>query len=320
MTLAWNLDEVQPQIFPHAPNGTCVVHLEASSNPTKLSDGNILIYAGSFENPSIILDKSQSRPKASVYLDRIKRGAMSQIHGLFVVESTDIENIENRLVRISTKMSKKGAWKNVSFEDIEIESQSLLPLATARALNPYSISIERYIIDVRRTDLPLLSAYYKKANVVFQSRKPPTAADSLEDQFDWRRLLSRQEEQRRQESVKVFLNKSGGSNARYRAARGSTDWIAEDKLYYIIAQNISEALYLVGVVNADCMQAAWRRSKTSSLDFDLNPWRSVPVPLYDQKNQNHRAIVSAVKETEREPENRSLIESVDRAVFELKLT
>ena len=60
----------------------------------------------------------------------------------------------------------------------------------------------------------------------------------------------------------------------------------------MIARNEKEALFLVGILNAECMQESWEESKTAKLHYDKSPWRHVPVPEYAQRNPLHRKIAT----------------------------
>ncbi len=110
----------------------------------------------------------------------------------------------------------------------------------------------------------------------------------------------------------MFYNKSGDS---LRACRGPVGLVADDKTYWYVAASVEEALFLTGVLNAECLQDAWRESKTSKLHFDLNPLKHVPVPAYDPDSALHARIVNAALEAEQRPSVPRL--DLEQAVTEL---
>ncbi|WP_419947186.1 hypothetical protein [Candidatus Poriferisodalis sp.] len=60
-------------------------------------------------------------------------------------------------------------------------------------------------------------------------------------------------------------------------------------------------MYPTGVLNAECLQDAWRESRTSKLHFDTNPLKHVPVPAFDPCSVLHARIVDAAREAEQRP-------------------
>ena len=241
---------------------------------------------------------------------------------------------------VTTYPSKKGTWKG-HFEEATIERSSLIEIATSKALKPFQISSDMFLLvplvatkkneliiadldnDEFEFQLPLLHKYWERADLFFQEHRTVSAGETLSRNLDFKSTLSKQlrlcinlksdqklEIVQRQlpsdrfstdqsvELKKVFYNKSGGDKAILRAARSSPKLIAGETLYWLMAENENEAAYLCGVINAPCMQNAWRASKTSKLHFDKNPWRSVPVPKYDDDDILHEKIASLAKSAE----------------------
>jgi len=76
-----------------------------------------------------------------------------------------------------------------------------------------------------------------------------------------------------------------------RSARISvSDAIATASFYHWTAPTEAEAMYLVSLLNAPCLQAAFEMSRDTSRHFALHPWRKVPIPRYDESNSTHRAL------------------------------
>ena len=95
---------------------------------------------------------------------------------------------------------------------------------------------------------------------------------------------------------KVLYNKSGRIGL--RAARVSPDVIAENTLYYLTCQTETEAAYIVALLNADCLQEAYRQSQKTRRHFDHHFWRAVPIPKYDPRDETHLALAQLCIEAE----------------------
>ena len=76
--------------------------------------------------------------------------------------------------------------------------------------------------------------------------------------------------------------------ARHKAGHG----IVDDSLYWYRARTAAEAAYLTVLLNAGCLQQAYADSRASGRHFDLQPWRKVPIPLYDETIALHNQIAA----------------------------
>ena len=83
-----------------------------------------------------------------------------------------------------------------------------------------------------------------------------------------------------------------------RAARVSPDTIANHKLYHLSCSTESEVAYLITMLNADCLQEAYRQSQKTRRQFDHHIWRAVPIPKYDSLNSIHLELVVLCSEAE----------------------
>lgn len=332
--LAWNLDALDPPVFGHnPPNGTCAVFARRTEAAEALDTKHIGHWSGDPDNPTVQL-KALAPNGASPYHGRFLRGAVAQPHGLLYVlagNATPLPGKPRGRVQVTTKVSSKGPWKGI-FREAVVEARALLPLATSKGLVPFHVEADASLIAPRekvggthvllepgnrafKKKYPETYRYWRDAEQTYQEKRSPNSGSTLSENLDRYRTLSNQLDRsaaqaRPDSQVKVFYNKSG---TKLRAARGPASLPAADKLYWLIARNGNEALYLVGIINAPCMQNAWRENKTSSLDFDKSPWKSIPVPLYDAKNPKHRAVVQAARRAEKQFGNAER-QALDKAV------
>ena len=85
-----------------------------------------------------------------------------------------------------------------------------------------------------------------------------------------------------------------------RAARVPADkMVMDSKNYYRVATSAAEARYLVALLNAPALQAAFHFSRGSGRDFHKNPWRAVPIPRYDAADPNHRKLAKLAQQAEK---------------------
>lgn len=319
------MDDLDTPPFPHAPSGSCVVFAErlpdeAGCNPTetRLMDVDVGLWSGDRDNPSV-RPKTTLVGKTSEYLSDWDRGVMAEPQGLICVPKANVESTPNeKEMRVSTKPSTKQPWVGASLDGV-IESAALMPLLRPQGLRPFHLEIDAYLIAplVRSSDgllelpndvddprfgaIQRTRALWLEAERVYGRRRTSKAGKTLLENLDWMGKLTKQlllingsSSQRRR---KVVYNKSG--KLELRATRCAQSTIVNGSLYWMLAQSEAEALYLCGVINAKCLQSAWRSSKTSKLHFDKNPWRTVPVPKFDRSDATHVRIVEAAKSAER---------------------
>ena len=315
---AASLDDVEPPPFRHAPNGTCVVvGRRVREGASEWGSAMLLRYSGDPEAPTVSeVVRRASSP--SPYARRFRRGAVASPLGLcLAIDPIDPVELDDdgsaKTVKVSTKASAKKPWKGVSYE-VVVEMSALTRTLRAQTLLPFECSPDAWLIaplsgdpqtvmslnDAEfRTTMPLAREYWKTAEARYARDRAKTAGATLSENVDFQSTLTNQlaagaSETRR----KVFYNKSGES---LRACRGPSGLVADDKLYWYVAASDEEALYLTGVLNAECLQDAWRESKTSKLHFDTNPLKHVPVPAFDPDSELHTQIARAAREAERYP-------------------
>ena len=312
---AANLDAVEPPPFRHAPNGTCVVvGKRLRDGAPEWGDAMLLRYSGDPEAPTVTeIVRRDSSP--SPYARRFRRGAVASPLGLcLALDPIQLGNdgpVESATV--VTKASTKKPWTGVTYTAV-VETSALVRTLRAQTLAPFECSPDAWIIAPLsenrravmalgdpefRSAMPQAHDYWATAEARYARDRATNAGATLSENVDFQGTLTSQlaagaSEDRR----KVFYNKSGES---LRACRGPSGLVADDKLYWYVAASDEEALYLTGVLNSECLQDAWRESKTSRRHFDTSPLKHVPVPVFDPDSELHAQIVEAAREAERQP-------------------
>lgn len=322
---AWGMNDLTPPPFPHTPSGSCVVFCErlgedstCQPDRTGLRDEDVGLWSGSPDAPSVRPKRSMAI-EPSAYLDNWRIGAQSKPHGLLYVLKEAVDPVDKMTRKIRTKRSTKPPWRGLSLDAV-VEVEALRELATPQALDRFKVNPDTYLIaplvadgksrlrivagvddEQFAADLPLTLEYWKRASAEFHRRRAESAGATLLHNLDYKNTLSQQmaairwSKSRSRSRTKVIYNESGTS---LKAARCSPAVIANQSLYWLNAETEEEALYLCGIINAECMQAAWRASKTAQMHFDKSPWRKVPVPRFDGEDRQHRAVVESARAIE----------------------
>ncbi len=62
--------------------------------------------------------------------------------------------------------------------------------------------------------------------------------------------------------------------------------------------SITEARYLVAVLNALALKTAFRACRSSGRHFNKDPWRAVPVPAWDADDPAHQRLAGLASRAE----------------------
>ena len=327
----WDLNDLEPSVFDHAPNGTCVVLGKVSTQGEALPDGGTTVWAGKLE--TAVIEQTPSRPSLGpvrYYGDKFHRGATATPTGLILTLDDPAKALrvsaEAEVVRVQTKRSSKGNWKGIT-QTLDIERDALLPVCRSQAIVPFTFTLDAWLVaptnDAKSRLLtvsemylsrPLAARYFDSVEPLYNEHRTSTAGKTLRDNLDWKGTLSRQLPAVGSQRTKVMYNKSG---TYIRAVRTTRSVVAFDTIYYYMASSEDEAIYLVGILNADALQAIWRATKTSKQHFDLNPLKKVAIPKWDGNDAKHRAIAEIGELLELSPNKQSLRAQLDAAVSEL---
>ncbi len=307
-TEAWNLDDVVPPVFPHAPNGTCVV-LGRRVAPRADGIEKVLKWRGPLETAEV-KELARRPSRRSFYEREFRLGALSKPQPLLLaVEILEVADGDGGLVEIRTKLGTKDPWKEIELKSL-VEKRALLPVVRSQELGAFTVApictflvapredgkvLNLTIDEEARSRFPCTSRFWERAEKIYQERRSANAGATLCDNLDYKRTLSRQLDRTGAEHHKVLYNASGST---LRAARVPVAQIGNQKTYWATVESDQEALYLCGVLNARCMQDAWAEGKTSKLDFDKSLWRHVPVPKYDPDSEVHRTVAESARRLE----------------------
>ena len=202
-----------------------------------------------------------------------------------------------------------------------VEEETLIPMICPSGLAPMQEKADAVVIAPRRSqpeqtelietkpgetilliededelaaELPHTSIFWTKAARAFVEHRSPKAGATLTENLDWLGHLTRQWPAMLTGRV-VACNKSDGNgpNSRLRAARIMGWVVLNDTPYWREMESAEAARHLSAVLNANCLQTAWKESKTAALHFDKNPLRHVPIPQCNEQDETHRGLAEA---------------------------
>ena len=231
----------------------------------------------------------------------------------------------NALLINRTYTSTKGPWRGRFHENLLIERKVTHPFLRSQTLKAFSAEPDALLIlpvfgdEMEVRDLkdwpdgafPLARKWFEEAGKIYEANRAGKSAKTLIGNIDWKGTASTQLRVRRSAPTKVVYNKSGNT---LRAARIPADLTVDDKLYWTVLGTQREALYLTALLNAPTLQAAYWDSKTSTLHFDKNPLRHVPVPRFDPKKSTHMTLVQAARDAEKAAAGENGEKSLQRAL------
>ena len=204
---------------------------------------------------------------------------------------------------IKTAASRHKPWKYEGVQQGEIPTRWAKDIAHLSTTYPFNAGLLKAVIPVTNEGIPdpeqQLNSYWQLASAIYA--RHPTAGFSsyptLWDRINYQQKLLEQTENAMTKSalVKVVYNASGQT---LRAARTFPQIVAESSLYHAIFSTESEAAYLTAMLNAPCLQEAYRQSRKSDRHFHQHFWRTVPIPTYNPQNANHQSLVELCKMAE----------------------
>ena len=191
----------------------------------------------------------------------------------------------------TTAKSIHGRWRGKSFRTRVPQTWVHEVLFNKEGLRPYRIGTSRNaILPIDEKGRFLAdrhdTKWWRDAADKYKAHRGSGAATpkTLEGQLDFSGKLHNQFPIR--DNV-VLYNRSGSNLA---AARMTTKYVVDSSLYRVRTRSTEEALFLVGILNADCMAERFRATRKSDRDFHTYLWREVPIPRFDGSDPDHARL------------------------------
>ena len=209
---------------------------------------------------------------------------------------------------VTTVRSDKAPWNTVQPRTGELPAHWLAPLFTSRHLLPFGAATEYFetVIIPRDGNGELLStetarqtAFWAELDDLYRERRGMggNTPKSLIANIDYAGKLSRQLPLRPRSGRLVVYPASGDimRAAHVRAGMAAID----SKVYRRVVSGVSEARYLVALLNAPSLEKAFRACRTGGRDFHKNPWKCVPIPAWDKRNGIHGDLAASARLAEK---------------------
>ena len=209
---------------------------------------------------------------------------------------------------VKTQSSSQAPWKDVTTQTGDVPAHWLAPLLTSQQLLHFGVASGslRTVIIPRDKHGNLLSTdeardvpFWQEMDELWTELRGlgGNTPKTLIDQIDYSGKLSAQLPLGSRSRQLVIYPASGDI---MRAARmRESEAIIDSKVYYAVIRNITEARYLVAVMNAPSLGMAFKQNRGSGRDFHKSPWTSIPIPSYDKNNKNHRTLATLAKQAEK---------------------
>ena len=250
---------------------------------------------------------------ASPYREAFRQGATLVPRFLCFVESAPAGPLGGSLEapQVASRRSRreKPPWKDLNSLTGNIEHQFLRPaylgesvvpfrlLPSPLAVIPWDPETERLLdaAAAARAGYPHLAAWMAHAEQVWNTNRSSDRL-SLGERIDYHRGLVSQFPP---PSLRVVYSASGTLMA--AAVLTDADAVIEHKLYWAAVRNLSEARYLIAVLNSEITRARvstlQSRGQWGARDFDKVMW-TLPIAEFDPANPLHAAIAAAGRRAE----------------------
>ena len=229
----------------------------------------------------------------SIYLDAgFRQGATIVPHVLCWVEGKS--RVDGRgFVTIETKTSSKNPWSKVERQRGKVPAEWIRSIHTSNTMFAYTVSqkLSEVIIPIEKGSIHVnptkRSRFWHQLDEIYEVHRgrgrgtPKTLITLINNHNTISDQLSVKSRKRRM----VLYCRSGDHMRAARVSAGKE--IVDNGLYWLIVESEDEAGYLVTLLNAACLDRAFSESRESGRDFHLHPWRKVPIPLFDQYDQDH---------------------------------
>ncbi|MFE0439311.1 N-6 DNA methylase [Streptomyces nigra] len=314
---SWDLSEATTGF----PQVSCVVHGTATTNNPRRIPPQVELWRGQLSSPNLTWEKARHKftieDKSLVALDsagitavseykrRFRQGAVLAPRALLFVKERPSGPLGAGAGRVSIEsrrsVDEKAPWKDVPslsgtverafFKQVHL-GETLVPfrmLEPLRAALP--VTKDKVMEQQEIEEHPALSQWWAAAESVWEANKKAGSKEgALLGRIDFHGQLRAQLPAA---SQRVAYAKAGNAMAAARIESPSA--IIDHKLYWAAASSVSEARYLVAVLNSGTLAEKVRPLQTIGLfgprDFDKHIF-DVAIPVFDEENADHCELVS----------------------------
>ena len=208
--------------------------------------------------------------------------------------------------KVKTGESRQGNWSEVKSQRGLVPTTWIRKIYTSSDMLPFVASIKspEVIIPISENGEVHLNptracSFWQELDELWEVHrtKGKTTPDTLLGRLDYAKGLSIQPLRKRSNKQDMVLYPTAGDNMRAARTRYGSK-IVDSSLYWHRVSSDIEAGYLVSLFNARCLRRAFAESKESGRNFHKNPWRNVPIPLFNKEDAKHNRLGELCSEVE----------------------
>lgn len=235
-----------------------------------------------------------------------RQGACFRPHILVRVDLKSLSLGSDGKARGTTVPSKQTHWRNFSPIPFTVPKPWIHDVVRSYDLLPFTIRNQ-----CSKIVLPLLSKqqimvpteeamkvdFWREVSAKWEdspTNKATGTPKTLIDNLNYYNKITAQVRESDRHS-RVVYNEGGQI---VRAARVPNTRLVDETCFYFDADSVEEALYLVGILNADSLKQRLSETRETDRHFHAHLWRKVPIPRFDSTNSLHLKLVKLVQKVE----------------------
>ena len=235
-----------------------------------------------------------------------RQGACFRPHVFVRVDQSSLSiNLEG-FAQGKTVPSRQQPWKLYppqrfvvpkSWVHAVVRSYDLLPFATRASCSTMIVPLVLNTKEMVSTEEAVKIDYWRDVSAKWEdspSNKASGSPNSLIENLNFYNKLTAQIQLNNRHS-RVVYNEGGKI---LRAARIPNTLLVDETCFYFDGENEDEALYLVGILNAETLKNQISATRETDRHFHAHLWRKVPIPRFDCDDSRHKKLVELVKTVE----------------------
>ena len=258
-----------------------------------------------FSKNELGMRKSQSAYKANTW----RMGATLVPHVLVLLEEGTISAQNSNESKVTTKTSRHLPWKSITRQTGLVPTHWIRSICRAGDMSPFmtSSSAPKAIIpadtDGKLVLKPESNPLWKKNERIYEKHRgkgastPKTLLGRINHQKELEIQLLVSEIQ---EKTIVLYPASGAIMKSTRVS--PAEYIIDHSNYRQNFNSPEEAAYLVCLLNNPGLTEAFANARKSDRDFHTHVWKSIPIPRFDRRNEDHIRLSDLCIEAEKATE------------------
>ena len=220
-----------------------------------------------------------------------------------LVKVTDYTKAESKQdIKITTTESRQKPWKALGRQKGTVPKKWLRTIVGSDSLLPFAVlENEKFIIPVidgEEDESKEDNSYWLAAESLYAANrgKGTSTPKTLFDNLNFQNKLLKQNWQKSAQGRLVVYNTSG---SKLRASRlNDTELVVSSSYYWYLSHSPDEAKYLAAILNAGCLQGAFKLARKSDRHFHQHFWSEVPIPKFNEADGTHKVLAELCEEAE----------------------